>query len=295
MNNFREITVSAKNGRLDAYKGALYDKKEKKLLLFPGRASSCEIPAYVKNVDLLINRANIDAQYCQLATYEEVAPNLERIKVKKGNRYFKSKEGVEEFFLEAGYATVGQYCSMNGMSDLNLEDVFLPSTLTGIYLDYADESRYAAGIKESTVFHAYDVNGYTTKYYSEIPPTKIFKSLKRHIVGKGFVFKSRGEVLQKVKKVSYELNGDTANIHWSKSKDADGYMIYRSTIHKVPYPSDVPKDHFNAKDKIKTIKARKTVSAVIKKSKKKRHYYIVAYKNVGKKRICGKKQEIGYF
>ncbi len=93
-NNFEKITVSAENTHFRSYGGVLYNKKMTSLKLFPGSLVSYELPASLKNAELITSFGRYyDSEYYR-HMYIELAPNLKKITVDEDNSYYKSEDGV---------------------------------------------------------------------------------------------------------------------------------------------------------------------------------------------------------
>ena len=146
-NNFRRIIVPEENKYFASYMGVLYDKAIEVIEVFPGKKNKYKIPPSVRNVDAIINYVVRLSDYGYFygwgAFYvggcNDVAANLKKITVDKGNKYFKSSDGVFYNYdmtkiYAYPHAKKGSFKIPDGVQSINPDAFSGAKYLTGLTL-----------------------------------------------------------------------------------------------------------------------------------------------------------------
>ncbi|MCI9080435.1 MAG: leucine-rich repeat protein [Lachnospiraceae bacterium] len=93
-NNFKEIKIPDSNQYYTVKDNVLYDKAITKIIIFPSKLKTYNIPATVKDVSVILNDFCTDEEDEGFAKYDNMAYNLESITADAGNNYFRAEDGV---------------------------------------------------------------------------------------------------------------------------------------------------------------------------------------------------------
>ncbi len=93
-NNFKEIKIPDSNQYYTVKDNVLYDKTITKIIIFPGKLKTYNVPATVKDVSVLLNDFCTDEEDEGFVKYDNMAYSLESITTDAGNNYFKAENGV---------------------------------------------------------------------------------------------------------------------------------------------------------------------------------------------------------
>ncbi len=259
--NVTSFTVEKGNKLFSAQDGVLYNKEKTLLYIYPAQKEDKKftIPKSVKSIPA---EAFVDAH------------NLEEINfsnnIKRVYTVFEGCTSLKKVIFNEGTETVCVYGSTCKDTPLDIEEIYLPGTLSVI-----DTNNY--GISKNVIFYGYKNTGdeqFAT--CSNMPINSAAEFIKQC----GYKFKSLGTAPKAVSNTKYSKGKNTIKISWKTGSKSDGYVIYKE------YNADLIA--------IKKINNSSKHSCTIKNNKLKgvKKLYIRPYKKINNIKVYGRRTKL---
>lgn len=206
--NVSSFTVEKGNKLFSAKDGVLYNKEKTSLYIYPAQKEDKKF-TIPKSVTSISAEAFVDAH------------NLEEINfpssIKRVYSVFEGCTSLKKLIFNEGIETVCVYGSTNKDTPLDIEEIYLPGTLSAIDTDNF-------GISKNVIFYGYKNTGDEQFATCENMP---INSAAEFIKQCGYKFKSLGTAPKAVSSIKYSKGKNLIKISWKAGSKSDGYVIYK--------------------------------------------------------------------